>query len=53
MKIMMLRVNGITSPASAAGHIVLSPSLAAGTFVGRRAAVDRAHERHRRSHSKD
>jgi hypothetical protein len=50
VKIVALRA--AISPASAAGHVGLSPILTRGTFAGRSAAVDRAHERHRRSHSK-
>jgi hypothetical protein len=40
VKIMMLRVNGIIGPVSAAAYVVLSPSLTAGTFMGRNAAAD-------------
>jgi hypothetical protein len=50
VKIVALRA--AISPAPAAGHVGLSPILTRGTFAERSAAVDRAHERHRRSRSK-
>jgi hypothetical protein len=34
VKIMMLRVNGIIGPVSAAAYVVLSPSLTAGDIHG-------------------